>query len=326
MNKRRELLVAFGASALVMPLPSFAQQPMKTWRVGFLSFGSRDSHYIGGFSQGMRELGYVEGKNLVIEWRFAESQNTRLPGLAAELVQLKVDAIVTASPVATKATQKATGTIPIVMGTDPDPIGNGFVKSLARPEGNITGISSLIAQIIPKHLEMLRSIAPKLSRVAMLLNPANATHSSMLQNVQITAQQVGVTIVSGQARSAEELANAFAEMVRQKAEALIVAGDGLFNNKQRAIAELATKYRLPSVSPRREYVEAGGLMNYGPDLTEQYRRAATYVDKILKGAKPADLPVEQPTKFELVINAKTAKALGLKIPQSLLISADKVIE
>ena len=274
----------------------------------------------------MRELGYVEGKNLVIEWRFAESQNTRLPGLAAELVQLKVDAIVTASPVATKATQKATGTIPIVMGTDPDPIGNGFVKSLARPEGNITGISSLIAQIIPKHLEMLRSIAPKLSRVAMLLNPANATHSSMLQNVQITAQQVGVTIVSGQARSAEELANAFAEMVRQKAEALIVAGDGLFNNKQRAIAELATKYRLPSVSPRREYVEAGGLMNYGPDLTEQYRRAATYVDKILKGAKPADLPVEQPTKFELVINAKTAKALGLKIPQSLLISADKVIE
>ncbi len=269
---------------------------------------------------------HVEGKNLEIEWRFADSGFQQLPDLAAELVRIRVDAIVSVGTAATSAAQKATATIPIVIATAPDPVGSGFVASLARPGGNITGLSNLATDIGPKHLQMLLTLVPKLSRVAILMNPANLSHIVTLKNVQAAAQKTNVKILPMEARTVPEIEQAFAAMVREKAGAVIMARDGLFSQQERQIAELAAKYRLPTISGSREFVEAGGLISYGQNNTENYRRAATFVDKIFKGAKPADLPVEQPTKFEFIINRKTAKALGLTIPQSLLISADKVIE
>jgi ABC-type uncharacterized transport system substrate-binding protein len=330
MITRRKLLVALGVSVLATSLVSFAQQQGKIWRIGFLSQRPRpaslDSDIFGAFRRGMRELGYVEGKNLVIEWRWAEGKYDRLPELAAELVQMKVDVIVAAGAQDISAAQKATSTIPIVMATAPDPVGSGFVKTLARPGGNITGLSNLSAEVSPKHLEMLLSMVPKLSRVAVLVNPANPAHAMVLKSVQSAAQRTSAKILPVEARTAPEIEKAFSAMAREKAGAVIVARDGFFIQQVRQIAELAAKNRLPSISGYRNYAEAGGLMSYGQNPAESFRRAATYVDKILKGAKPGDLPVEQPTKFELLINRKTAKALGLTIPQSLLISADRVIE
>jgi putative ABC transport system substrate-binding protein len=330
MISRRKLLIALGASALTAPLSSFAQQQGKVWRVGFLSQRGRpdslDSENPGAFRRGMRERGYVEGKNLVIEWRFAEDKIERLPSLAAELVQLKVDVIVTAGTPAIRAAQKATTTIPIVMGNAGDPVGSGFIASLARPGGNITGLSNVAVDISPKLLEMLLSMAPKLSRVALLVNPDNSANVTTVKNVQVAAQRVGAKVLPVQARTPQEIENAFSTMTREHAGAVIVPGDTLFNTYQRKIAELAAKNRLLSISGYWQYAEAGGLMNYAQNMPDQLRRAATYVDKILKGAKPGDLPVEQPMKLELVINRKTAKALGLTIPQALLISADRVIE
>jgi putative ABC transport system substrate-binding protein len=330
MNTRRKLIVALGAGALAVPLASFARQQGKVWRVAFLSPRPRpaslDSDIYGAFQQGMRELGYVEGKNLVIEWRFADNKVERLPGLAAELVQLKVDVILASANQAISAAQKTTTTIPIVMGNSTDPIGSSFVKSLAHPGGNITGLSNLSEDFSPKHLEMLRGMMPRLSRVAVLLNPASPSHSTILKSVQAAAQSAGVTILPLEAQDPQEIESAFIMMIKEKAQAVIVGSNPLFLDQRRRIAELATKNRLPFVSRYREYAEAGCLMSYGPSLTDEYRRAATFVDKILKGARPGDLSVEQPTKFELFINRKTAKTLGLNIPQSLLISADKVIE
>ena len=330
MNTRRELLIALGAYVFATPLACFAQQQGKIWRVGFLSLRSRpaslESDTFGAFSNGMRELGYVEGKNLVIEWRFADNKYERLPDLAADLVRLKVDVIVTAGPAATSAAQKATTTIPIVFGGANDPVGSGFVKSLARPAGNITGLSNVSVEMSPKLLEMLLSTMPKLSRVAVLMNPSNSGHATMLKNVQAAAQKANVKVLPVEARTAPEIEKAFSAMAREKAGAVIVARDALFLQQARQIAELAAKHRLPTISGIREHIEAGGLMTYGPNSTDSFRRAATYVDKIIKGEKPANLPVEQPTKFELVINRKTANALGLTIPQSLLIMADRVIE
>jgi putative ABC transport system substrate-binding protein len=212
------------------------------------------------------------------------------------------------------------------MGSTGDPVGSGFVKNLARPGGNITGITNLITEVAPKYLEMLRSMLPRLSRVAVLLNPANSAHGAILKSVQSAAQRAGMTILPEEARAPEEIDSAFSRMARQNAGAVYVVQDSLFTQQRRQIVELEAKHRLPSITAPREHPEAGGLMSYGPNYADNYRRAATYVDKIFKGAKPADLPVEQPTKFELIINGKTAKALGLTIPQSLLISADKVIE
>ena len=327
---RRKLLTVIGLYALAAPLGAFAQQKNKVWRVGFLTPRRRpdslDSDVFGAFLQGMRDLGYVEGKNLIIEWRFADSKLDRLPELAAELVRLKVDVIVTGGTSATGAAQKATTVIPIVIGTAGDPVASGFVRSLARPGGNITGLSELAVDVGPKLLEMLISMGPKLSRIAVLMNPDNSSHATRLKSVQAAAQAVGVTIFPMEARTAKEIENAFSIMAQKKTGAVIVTVDALFIQQVRQIAELAAKNRLPTISGMREYVEAGGLMSYGQNLADNYRRAAIYVDKILKGAKPGDLPVEQPTKFELFINRKTAKALGLTIPQSLLISADKVIE
>jgi putative ABC transport system substrate-binding protein len=330
MNNRRRLIVVLGAGALACSLASFAQQQGKVWRVGFLSQALRPaslgSYTHGAFSDGMRELGYVVGKNLVIEWRFADNNYERLPDLAAELVRLKVDVIVTAGPAATSAAQKATTTTPIVFGGTNDPVGSGFVKSLARPGGNISGLSNVSVEMSPKLLEMLLSMVPKLSRVAVLTNPSNSGHATMLKNVQAAAQKANVTVLPVEARNPQEIETAFSVMTKENAGAIIVARDALLNQQARQIVQLATKHRLPLVTSIREYVDAGGLMSYGPSITDSYRRAATYVDKIFKGAKPGDLPVEQPTKFELFINRKTAMALGLTIPQSLLISADKVIE
>ena len=328
MNNRRKLIVALGASVLAAPFRIRAQQVKKSVVVGILATEDQLSAQtvVAAFKQGLQELGYVEGKNLTLQLRFADGKLERVPGFATELVNLKVDVIVSAGTVTTIALQKATSTIPIVMANTFDPVGTGMVKTLARPGGNITGLSSLGGDIGGKHLEMLLSVAPKLSRVAVLLNPGNQSHPLVLKSIQSAALKTSTTILPLEARTAPEIENAFSAMTQGKAGAVIVARDGFYINQTRQITELALKNRLPSISERASYAEAGGLMSYGVNPGEQFRRAATYVDKILKGAKPADLPVEQPTKFELVINRKTAKALGLTIPQALLVSADKVIE
>ena len=325
---RRKIVLALGAGALA-PLASFAQPQGKVWRVGFLSqrhmeFVDADYQY-GPFTRGMLELGYIEGKNLVIEWRSAEGKYERLPELAAELVRLKVDVLVTGATTATLAAQKSTTTIPIVMINVGDPVGAGLVKSLARPGGNITGLSNITSDLDPKRLELLRGMAPKVTRVAYLGNSAIA-FSLGLKNVQAAAQRVGVRIQPVEASTPQAIANGFAVMASQNAEALIVMRDAFFIQQQSQIVELAAKQRLPSIGGYGEYVEAGGLMSYGNNIRENYRRAATYVDKILKGANPGSIPVEQPTVFELFINRKTANALGLKIPNTLLVQATKVIE
>lgn len=330
MIKRRKLVVLLGAGALTAPFACFAQQPGKVWRVGVLVPGSRpaslDHAFSGAFPPRMRELGYVEGKNLIIEWRFADGNWERLPGLAAELLQLKVDVILAQGNQAVSAAQKATTTIPIVMGNANDPVGMGFVDSLARPGRNITGLSTMSVDLSPKYLELLLGMAPKSSRVAVLADPANPVQFVVLKNIQAAAQKVGVTILAVEARSLKEIESAFLVMIKGKAQAFIFASTPLFGQHRHRIAELAIKNRLPLISSFREYVEAGGLMSYGPNPSDNWRRAATYVDKILKGAKPADLPVEQPMTFELFINGKTAKALGLTIPPSILVRADRVIE
>ncbi len=274
----------------------------------------------------MRELGYVEGKNLVIEWRFADNKPDRLSDLAAELVRLNVDVLVTTSTPATRSAQKATTTIPIVMVNVGDPVGMGLVKSLARPGGNITGLSNFASDTGPKRLELLLEMVPKLARVAALVNPANPANTKGLESLQTAAQKRRVELLPAEARTPQEIDSAFSLIRKQNAGALLVSTDPLFTQQTSQIAELAAKNRLPSVYASPAYAEAGGLIGYGANPTDHFRRAATYVDKILKGAKPADLPVEQPTKLELVINRKTAKALGLTIPQSLLTSADKVID
>jgi len=330
MTSRRGVLIALGAGALTAPLSSLAQPQGKVWRIGFLPTQRRpdslDSDVYGAFQRGMRELGYGEGKNLVIEWRFADLKYESLPGLASELVLQKVDVILAEGTVATRAAQQATTTIPIVIGNSGDPVGSGFVQSLARPGGNITGLSNISPDISPKHLEILLSMVPKLSRAAVLVNPNNASHVAIVESTSAAAQRVGVNILQVQAKTPPEIANAFSKIVQARAGAVIVARDPIFHQQRIQIAELASKHRLPSIAARWEFVTAGGLMSYGASSTDNYQRAATYVDKIFKGAKPGDLPIEQPTKFEMFINGKTAKALGLKIPQTLLTGADKVIE
>lgn len=332
MNERRELLVVLGAAAFAprLLLAQSKPAPGKVWRVGFLSGRSRphslDSDFYGAFQRGLRELGYVEGENLAIEWRFADGEYERLPSLAAGLVRLKVDVIVAAGPPVIVAAQKATTTIPIVMTTSIDPVTAGFVTSLARPGGNITGISNLGGEVSPKHLEMLLTIGPKLSRVAVLVNPANPAHAAMLKSVQAAMPRANVKILSVQARTPPEIGIAFSKMSKEKAGAIIVEFDPLFIQQRRQIAALAVKNRLLSIASFREYVEDGGLMSYGQTFTEQFHNVAVLVDKIIKGAKPGDLPVEQSTTFDLVINRRTARALGITIPQSVLFRADKVIE
>ena len=332
-NTRRKLLLAAGASALTAPLAAVAQRPGapagKVWRVGFLSprpIGPLESDFFGAFPRAMRELGYVEGRNLIIEWRSAEGNPQRLPGLAAELVQLKVDAIVAAASQGVRAAQQATTTIPIVMGTPGDPVANGFVQSLAHPGGNITGTSNMPGDTVTKLLGMLLETQPRLKRLAVLRNPSGASAVLVLDILQNAARRAGVEILLIDVSEVGAIAAAFARMKREAAGAVLLIQDPIFTLHLRDIADRALANKLPSVASIRQYTEAGGLMNFGPSFADSYRMAAVYVDKIFKGAKPASLPVEQPVKFEMFINGKTAKALGLKIPHSLLISADKVIE
>ena len=330
MTTRRHILIAIGAGALAAPMTALSQQKGKVWRIGFLAPRSRptsaEPDVYSAFPQGMRELGYVEGKNFIIEWRFADGNFERLPGLAAELVLMKVDVIVAAGTVATQVAQRATTTIPIVIAASLDPVGSGFVKSLTRPGGNITGLSLATSDFSPKHLELLMTAVPKLSRVAVLVNPDNSAHPAVLKSVQAAAQKLGVQVLPVNARTPEDIERGFAMMKRERAEAVIVAADAFFVLQWRQIAELALRHRLASMATNRQHAEAGGLMSYGQNVADFYRRAATFVDKILKGAKPGELPIEQPAIFELVINRKTAKALGISLPQELLLRADKVIE
>ena len=329
MVTRRRVVIALGAGVLA-PLVSFAQQQGKVWRVGFLSQRHVDlvdaDYQYGPFTQGMRELGYVEGKNLVIEWRSTEGKAERLPELAAELVHLKVDVLAAAGTPASLAAQKATTVIPIVMIGVGNPVGSGLVKNLARPGGNTTGLSTMNAELVPKLLEMLNGMAPKITAVAVLANPSDPGHALFLKNAQTAAQMLGVKIQPVEASTPQEIADGFTKMARQKSGALIVLRQSLFQQQKNQIVELAAKYRLPSIGSYGEYAEAGGLMSYGQNIRENYRRAATYVDKIFKGANPGDIPVEQPTIFELFINRKTANALGLKISNAMLVQATKVIE
>ncbi len=325
---RVTLLALLAVFLLGAPLAAEAQAPAKVPRIGFLSSRSptETAPYLGVFRQGLRELGYVEGQNIAIEYRFAEGRPERLPALAAELVRLKVDVMVTTASPAPQAAKQATSTIPIVFAASGDPVSEGLVASLARPGGNITGLSSISPEVVGKQLELLKEVAPQVSRVAVLQNPSNHTHPHTLRQAEGAARALGVKLHIVQAGSPAEIDAAFAAMRSQRAGGVLVLRDALFLAQRTQIAALAAKSRLPAMYGLREEAEAGGLMAYGASVPVMYRRAATYVDKILKGAKPADLPVEQPTKFELVINLKTAKALGLTIPPSLLQRADELIQ
>ena len=274
----------------------------------------------------MSDLGYVEGKDFTIEWRFAEGRYERFADFAAEMVRLNVDVIVLGTPAAVRAVQRATSTIPIVMGYSTDPVRNGFVASLARPGGNITGLASSLDESVSKQLELLATVVPNLSRVGHLSNSENPNHDPVLASAQVSARQAGVDLVSVTARNPPEIENAFATLSGERVGAVIVNSDAVFNSQRHRIAELALRARLPTIFPQREYVQDGGLLAYGEKLFDFFRRSASYVDKIFKGAKPADLPVEQPTQFYLTINLKTAKALGFEIPATLLARADEVIE
>jgi putative tryptophan/tyrosine transport system substrate-binding protein len=330
MNRRDSTIAIVVLGATAGSIASFAQQQGKVWRVGFLSVQTRSdrliSQYTDAFLKGMRELGYVEGKNLAVDWRFADGKPERLPGMAAELVQGKVDVIVAVASPAIGAAQKATATIPIVMATTGDPVGSGFVKSLARPGGNITGLSNMGGDLGPKLLELLLTVAPKSSRIAVIVSPTSTTYRAISESVQASAQKVGVKTLVLEASSPQDVENAFSMMARDHADAVLVGAAPFFNVQRQQIADLALKYQMPTVFGDRWIVEAGGLMSYGTKFADNYLRAATYVDRIFKGAKPGDLPVEQSMTFELVINLKTAKALGITIPQSLLQRADEVIQ
>jgi putative tryptophan/tyrosine transport system substrate-binding protein len=329
MNRRDAViaLLALGTS----PFAAFAQQAGKVWRIGFLAARSRSTPsnpdvYYDAFVQGMRELGYIEGKNIVIEWRFADQKYERLPELAAELVRLNPEVIVTHATPATKALQRATTIIPIVFAAIGNPQGSGIVASLARPGGNITGMSLMDLDVSPKHLELLKTMVPALSRAAVIANPNVANHVNILKSVQDSAQALGVKILPVRAGTPEEIERGFAAMRRERADGVIILADSFLIGQRRQIIGLVARIRLPSMYYYREDVQAGGLMSYGQNTADLYRRAATYVDKILNGAKPSELPIEQPTTIHLAINQRTAKALGLTIPQDLLLRADELIQ
>ncbi len=323
----RRAFVAGSFALLASPLAAEGQQAEKVWRIGFLSGGSASaSPVLAAFRLGLRDWGWVEGQNVLIEARWAEGVAERLPDMARDLVHLNVDVIVTSIPGATVAAKNATALIPIVMVFGTDPVELGLVSSLARPGGNITGLTSLSADVSAKQFELLKEAVPAVSRVGVLQNPVNPWHPIALKGIESRGRVLGVRLQAQDVRGPEDLDTAFLAMSRGQAGAVLVLADPMTFVHRAKIARLAAKYRLPGMYGLREYAEAGGLISYWPNTAASFRRAASYVDKILKGAKPADLPVEQPTKFELVINLKTAKALGLTIPPSLLLRADHVIE
>jgi putative tryptophan/tyrosine transport system substrate-binding protein len=311
-----------------LSVPAKAQQPKKVPRIGFLAATkpAAVAARVEAFRQGLRELGYVEEKNIIVDYRYGEGKADRERELAAELARLKVDVIVTGGPAATRATKEATSTIPIVMAQDNDPVGNGFVASLARPGGNITGLATLAPEISGKRLELLKEIVPKLSRVAVFGTSTQPGYAQVLKETELAAGALKVKLQYLDVLSPEDIETAFRAASKERSDAVLVLQAGVFSSRRPQIADLAVKSRLPAIYFQTEFVEAGGLMSYATSYTDLNRRAATYVDKILKGAKPADLPVEQPTKFELVINLKTAKKIGLTIPANVLLRADKVIK
>jgi putative ABC transport system substrate-binding protein len=278
------------------------------------------------FAKALRDIGYIEGTNLRIEWRYADGKYDRFPSMAAELVRMNVQAIVTEGTPSTEAAQRATRSIPIVAAVVADPVGSGFAASLGRPGSNITGLASISVDLGAKQMELLRAVVPNLSSIAVLTNPRSSHHGVLLSNLRAAARRVGIHLAAVDASTPEEIDRAFAAMARNHAHAVIIASDAFFSGQQRQIAALAIQRRLPSIYMLPEYAEAGGLMSYGPNLVRYFRYTATIVDKILKGAKPGELPFEQPVKLDMVVNDKTAKALGLTIPQSILVRADRVIE
>jgi ABC-type uncharacterized transport system substrate-binding protein len=331
--KRREFITLLGGAAAAWPVAARAQQAANIARIGCLVTGSLGSPearaMVDAFRQGLRERGYVEGQNIVIEYRSADGSIERFPRLADELASLKLDLILVPNTPAARAAQHATTTIPIVVVAMGDPVGDGLVASLARPSGNITGLTFLGPELASKRLDLLKQAVPNASRVAALWHPgafSERTTRDMLQATDAAARTLAVELQLMEVRAADEFDHAFSAMTRNRADALIVFASAMLFNERKHIIDLATKHRLPSMSNAREFAELGGLMAYGASLTDLQRRSATYVDKILKGAKPADLPVEQPTKFEMVINLKTAKALGMSVPDKLLVAADEVIE
>ncbi len=327
MRKAGVLSILFVVVLLTVAVIAEAQQPSKVPKIGFLVGPSRSffASRMESFQQGLHSLGYIEGKNIAIEYRFAGGKADRLPTLAAELVALNVDVIVTSATPSVLAAKKATSTIPVVFVSVTDPVASGLVTSLARPGGNITGLTILAPELSGKRLELLKEAVPNVTRVAFLWNPANPAQAPQWREAQAAAQALGLRLQSLEVRSFNDFDSAFEAALRERARALIASPEPLINTHLKRIVEFAAKNRLPAMYAGPEVVDAGGLMSYSPDYTYQYRRAATYVDKILKGAKPADLPVEQPKKFELVINLKTAKQIGLTIPQRVLGRADKVI-
>jgi ABC-type uncharacterized transport system substrate-binding protein len=328
VTTRRAFIGTLASGLLAAPLAAGAQQAGKVYRIGFLAFSPPNPSLDGAFRQGLRDLGYIEGRNLVIEYRSADGQLGRLPDRAAELVALNVDLVVAASTPAALAAKRATRTIPIVFPAVADAVGSGLVGGLAHPGGNITGLSFLGPELVGKGLEVLKEAIPGITRVAVLWQPGGhgeQAQKDMLHGTEVAARTLAVRLQFVEARNRDDLGRAFAEMGRTRVSALTVLTSIMFFAEYQRLVDLAAKNRLPTVYPWREPVDAGGLMAYGPSIPDMFRRAAAYVDKILKGAKPADLPVEQPTKFELAINLKTAKTLGLTIPQPLLSRADEVI-
>jgi putative ABC transport system substrate-binding protein len=330
MITRREILIGAGLGSFSAAFPSFAQQA-KVARVGFLAARPRSSPsnpdpFFDAFVRGMRELGYIEGKNLVTEWRSAEGIYERLPALAAELVQLKPEVIVSHTTPGAQALLRLTRSIPIVVTSVSDPIGGGLTASLARPDKNVTGMSIITVDLSAKQLELLKIMLPTLSRISVLIDPAISFHATVLKSVRSAGQKIGMQVVSLQGGNPQEIERAFERMSRETINAAMIPSDSLYVQQRRQIAELAIRYRIATIYVDRVAVEAGVLLSYGTSTAESYRRAATYVDKILKGAKPGDLPFEQPSTFELTINRRTAKAIGISVPKELLDRADEVID
>ena len=327
--RRREFISLLGGAAVAWPLDVRAQQRAGSWRIGFLETSSPSParvRLLETLRATLRELGYLEGQNIAFESRFAEGKIDRLPGLAAELVGLKVDVIVTSGTPASLAAKQATGTIPIVMAQLADPVGAGLVASLGRPGGNVTGLTTQDADLSGKRLGLLMEVVPNVSRIALLIDETNPGTVLIARGAQVAARSVGMELQSLGVRGPDELDRAFSAMKEARAGGLIVESSSMLFTSRTRLADLALKNRLPTIFAQREYADAGGLMAYAADFSDLFRRAATFVDKILKGAKPADLPVEQPVKFDFVINLKTAEALGLDVSPTLLVQADKVIE
>jgi putative ABC transport system substrate-binding protein len=325
MDRRRFLLTSL-AGAFAVPLAAGAQQTGKVARIGLIGETVPTSSYLAGFGQGLRELGYVEGRNIVVEYRYAHGLLNRVPALVSELIRLDVSVLVVGGTISAQAAKRVTTTVPIVFVLAGDPVGSGLVASLARPGGNATGLSNLVTELSGKQLEIIKAAVPRASRVGVLYNPLSAANRSALEGARVAVRTLAMELQALEVRQPDQVASAVSAVATWRADALLALSDPVIGQELVQLSRLAADKRLPAMYARREFADVGGLLAYGPNFAENYRRAAAYVDRILKGANPADLPVQQPTEFELVINLRTARALGLTIPPSLLARADQVIE